>query len=148
ESLNEDSAGIFFDPTQGGEVPPRSATLTGSHFQARTGAVFGELDGDCGARWHWTLGLRGERWTARYADVILNPDSMHEFHPANDLWGGTAALTRRMAANASAYASVSRGYKAGGFNLSEPLLPGQIQYGPESNLNFEIGYKAQLLQRT
>ena len=36
ESLNEDSAGIFFDPSQGGDVPPISSTLTSSHFQSRT----------------------------------------------------------------------------------------------------------------
>jgi iron complex outermembrane receptor protein len=148
ESLNEDSAGIFFDPAEGGDVPPLSSTLTGSHFQSRTGAVFGELDGELAAQWHWTVGLRGERWTARYADVILNPDSAHDFHPSNNLWGGTASLTRKLSASSSAYATVSRGYKAGGFNLSEPLLPGQIQFGPETNVNFEVGYKAELLEHT
>jgi iron complex outermembrane receptor protein len=148
ESLNEDSAGIFFDPTQGGDVPPISSTLTSSHFQSRAGAVFGELDGELAAQWHWIVGLRGERWTARYADIILNPDSAHDFHPANNLWGGSASLTRKLAAAASAYVTVSRGYKAGGFNLSEPLLPSQIQFNPESDLNFEVGYKAELLEHT
>ncbi len=148
ESLNEDSAGIFFDPAEGGDVPPLSSTLTSSHFQSRTGAVFGELDGELAAQWHWTVGLRGERWTARYADVILNPDSAHDFHPSNNLWGGTASLTRKLSASSSAYATVSRGYKAGGFNLSEPLLPGQIQFSPETNVNFEVGYKAELLEHT
>jgi outer membrane receptor protein involved in Fe transport len=149
ESLNEDSAGIFFDPAAGGDVPPISHTLTSSHFQSRTGAVFGELDGDLPGNWHWTVGVRGERWTARYADVILNPDSAHDFHPSNNLWGGSASLTRKLAANASAYATVSRGYKAGGFNLNtEFLLPSQIQFGPESDLNFEVGYKAELLEHT
>jgi outer membrane receptor protein involved in Fe transport len=148
ESLHEDSAGIFFDPAEGGDVPPISSTLTSSHFQSRTGAVFGELDGELAAQWHWTVGLRGERWTARYADVILNPDSAHDFHPSNNLWGGTASLTRKLSAGSSAYATVSRGYKAGGFNLSGPLLPGQIQFSPESDLNFEVGYKAELLEHT
>jgi len=148
ESLSEDSAGIFFDPAEGGDVPPISSTLTSSHFQSRSGAVFGELDGELAAHWHWTVGLRGERWTARYADVILNPDSAHDFHPSNNLWGGTASLTRELSATSNAYATVSRGYKAGGFNLSEPLLPGQIQFGPEYDVNFELGYKAQLLDHT
>jgi iron complex outermembrane receptor protein len=148
ESLNEDSAGIFFDPAEGGDVPPLSSTLTRSHFQSRTGAVFGELDGDLPGQWHWIVGLRGERWTASYADLVLNPDSAHDFHPSNNLWGGAASLIRKLTPTASAYATVSRGYKAGGFNLSEPLLPGQIQFGPESNVNFEVGYKADLLEHT
>ena len=148
ESLNEDSAGIFFDPAEGGDVPPVSSTLTSSHFQSRAGAVFGELDGDLAGQWHWIVGLRGERWAASYADLILNPDSAHDFHPSNNLWGGAASLIRKLSTAASVYATVSRGYKAGGFNLSEPLLPGQIQFGPESNVNFEVGYKAELLERT
>ena len=148
ESLDEDSSGIFFDPSAGGPVPPISSTLTSSRFQSRTGALFGELEGDLAEQWHWTAGLRGERWTARYADIILNPDSTHDFHPANDLWGGTVSLTRKLATDQSAYATLSRGYKAGGFNLSEALLPGQIQFNPESDLNFEVGYKAELLERT
>jgi iron complex outermembrane recepter protein len=148
ESLNEDSSGLFFDPSAGGEAPPVSSMLTSSHFQSRTGAVFGELDGELAEKWHWTVGLRGERWTARYGDVILNPDSVHDFHPANNLWGATASLVRKLATDQSTYATVSRGYKAGGFNLSPFLLPGQIQFSPESDWSFEVGYKAQLLERT
>jgi outer membrane receptor protein involved in Fe transport len=143
ESLNEDSSGIFFDPSEGGDVPPVESTLTDSRFQSRTGAVFGELEGDIGAKWHWTAGLRGERWTARYAD-----NSDLNFDPANNLWGGAVSLTRKLSEQQSAYATVSRGYKAGGFNLSQGLPPDQIQFGPESALNFELGYKAELLERT
>lgn len=146
ERLFEDSAGIFFDPTQGGPVPPISAMLTSSHFQSRTGALFGELEGELPHSWRWSAGLRGERWNARYADVIVNPDSTHDFRPAYDLWGATAALIRKLAGDASAYLSVSRGYKAGGFNLSEPLLPDQIQFKPESDLSYELGYKQELAQ--
>jgi len=148
ESLNEDSAGLFFDPSQGGPVPPISSTLTASHFQSRTGAIFGELEGDLPGDWRWSVGLRGERWTARYGDVVLNPDSTHDFHPANNLWGGSAALTRKLSQQASVYATVGRGYKAGGFNLGDHLLPGQLQFNPESDLNLELGYKAELLDRT
>jgi iron complex outermembrane recepter protein len=148
ESLDEDSAGQFYDPSVGGDIPPMESTLTSSRFRSRTGAVFGELDGELTSQWRWTAGLRGERWSARYADVILNPDSSHEFHPANNLWGGAASLTRVISTTQSAYLTVSRGYKAGGFNLSEALLPSQIQFNPESDVNFELGYKAELLDRT
>ncbi len=43
---------------------------------------------------------------------------------------------------------MSRGYKAGGFNLSDAILPSQIQFNPESDVNFEVGYKAELLERS
>jgi iron complex outermembrane recepter protein len=148
ESLHEDSSGIFFDPSAGGPVPPISSTLTGSHFQSRTGAVFGELDGELTELWRWSVGARGERWAARYADVIVNPDSAHYFDPGNNLWGGNASLTRKLSASQSVYVTVGRGYKAGGFNLSEPLLPSQIQFNPESDINYELGYKGELLEHS
>jgi outer membrane receptor protein involved in Fe transport len=104
--------------------------------------VFGELDGDLGSKWYWTIGLRGERWTAQYAD-----NNGFAFHPANNLWGGTVSLTRKLTDTQNAYATVSRGYKAGGFNLSQFVLPDQVQFGPESDWSFEVGYKAELLDR-
>ncbi len=142
ENLQEDSAGVFYDPGAGGPVPPIASTLTSSRFQSRSGAVFAQVESDFATLWHWSFGLRGERWTATYADVILNPDSSHRFGPADNLWGGSASVSRRLPDTGTAYVSVSRGYKAGGFNLSEPLLPDQIQYRPESDLSFEAGYKS------
>ncbi len=41
------------------------------------------------------------------------------------------------------YALISRGYKAGGFNLSPGLPAAQLLFAPESDLNFEAGHKAQ-----
>jgi iron complex outermembrane recepter protein len=148
ERLFEDSSGIFFDPSQGGPVPPLSSMLTGSHFQSRTGAVFGELDGELTPLWRWSAGVRGERWAARYGDVIVNPDATHYFDPGYSMWGANASLTRKLSDSENVYATIGRGYKAGGFNLSEPLLPSQIQFNPESDISYELGYKGELLDHT
>lgn len=142
ESIHEDSLGQFYDPSAGGEVAPLESSVSSSRYRSRTGAVFGQLDGELTAKWRWTVGLRGERWSARYVD------DTHEFHPANNLWGGAASLTRVISSTQSAYATIGRGYKAGGFNLSENILADQIQFNPESNVNFELGYKAELLDRS
>ncbi len=146
EDLFEDSAGVFFDPSVGASAAP-AVSLTMSHYQSRTGALFGQLQGELSESWTWSAGLRAERWVAHYGDVIVNPDAAHDFRPAYNLWGGAAALTHRLDPDASVYATVSRGYKAGGFNLSQYLLPNQLQFGPESDLNFELGYKAELYER-
>jgi outer membrane receptor protein involved in Fe transport len=143
EHLDENSTGTFFDPRQGGAVPPPAVTLTSSRFQSRTGALFGEFDGDLGSLWRWSAGLRGERWAAQYAD-----NAGYRFDPANDLWGAAASLTRKLSDRARLYVSANRGYKAGGFNMSQFVLPGQLQFGPESNWNLEAGYKSELLERT
>src|SRR6202042_1508548 len=93
-------------------------------------------------------GLRGEQRTANYHDLTTNPgetNASNNFHPTDNLWGGQASLTYAATALQSAYVLVARGYKAGGFNLSQGLLPNQVMFSPESDLNFEAGYKAQLL---
>jgi outer membrane receptor protein involved in Fe transport len=53
-------------------------------------------------------------------------------------WSGTAALDYRLAEGANVYASWSRGYKAGGFNLDRGALfnTGKLQTLPASSLGF------------
>jgi iron complex outermembrane receptor protein len=144
EGIEEDDLSQFFDPTtESGPVPPVEEDVSLSRFQSRSGAIFGEIGDDLGEKWHWTLGARAERWSAQYADT-----AGFNFDPSNNLWGGAASLTRKFSAQRSAYATVSRGYKAGGFNLSAFVLPSQIEFSPESDWNFELGYKAELLEHT
>ena len=148
ESLNDTSAGIY----QSDPADPATASVTDtvvtSRYRSQNMALFGELDGAVTERLHWSLGLRGERRTASYRDLTTNPgeaDASNDFNPTDNLWGGHASLTFAASDAQSLYMLVARGYKAGGFNLSQGLLPSQILFAPESDLNFEVGYKAQLL---
>jgi iron complex outermembrane receptor protein len=146
ESLSDTSAGIYLDPfdaTQNSD----SLTVVSSQYRSRSGALYGQLDGDLGSRTRWSVGLRGERHTTRYGDTTTNldaPTTANNFGPADDLWGGHASLDTQIADGQHVYALISRGYKASGFNLSQGLAANQITFNPESDLNFEIGHKAQL----
>ena len=143
----------------------QSNDVIDSGYRARNVALFGELDGDLAPSLRWSAGLRGERWSASYqgtttgflgtntgyTTAAITPTSIvavtpATLHPANDLWGGHASLTYTLCADQSVYATVVRGYKAGGFNLSQGLLPGQLSFNPEEDLNLETGYKADLLE--
>jgi outer membrane receptor for ferric coprogen and ferric-rhodotorulic acid len=122
-------------------------SVVSSQYRSRSGALYGQLDGDWGARTRWSLGVRGERRTSRYNDSTTNldaPTTANDFAPADDLWGAHVSLDTRIADGQHVYALISRGYKAGGFNLSPGLPPSQLQFAPESALNFEVGHKAQL----
>ncbi len=144
EQLSDSSAGTYIDPTM--DYSSVSDSLLTSQYRSRNGAVYGQLDGDWGARTRWSLGLRGERRTARYDDLTVNldaPSTTDDFRPADILWGGHASLDYLAAPGDHVYALVSRGYKAGGFNLSQGLAAGERQFGAESLLNFEIGHKLQ-----
>ena len=142
----------------------QSDNVINSGYRARNLALFGELDGDLTSALRWSLGLRGERWSADYqgtttyflgtntgyTNAPVTPTSIESVTPAvlspvDNLWGGHASLTYKLDPAQSLYATVSRGYKAGGFNLSQGLLPSQLSFNPESDVSAEAGYKADTL---
>jgi iron complex outermembrane recepter protein len=147
ESLADTAPGIFSDPSD-----PAGAyqvlDITDSHFHRMSSAVFGALDGVLLQRWHWSLGARLERSTSDYHDVSDDLDNsdpqLHDFAPIYHLWGGNASLEYETGGAQHAYLSVGRGYKAGGFNLGPGLPTDQLLFRPESDVNFEVGYKADL----
>ncbi len=146
EGLGDTSAGAYIDPFDATQNSS-SLTVVSSQYHAQSGALYGQLDGDLGARSRWSIGLRGERRTTHYDDTTTNldaPTTANDFGPANNLWGGHASLDTEVADGQHVYALVSRGYKAGGFNLSPGLPASQLQFGPESDLNVEVGHKSQL----
>ena len=147
ESLTDTQPGIYLDPYDSTQ-DSQSLQVTASHFFSRNAAVFGQLDGRAGRRWKWTLGGRAERRTADYHDTVTNlgePDLAHAFAPMEHLWGGNASLQYLLEADQAVYVTLGRGYKAGGFNLGPGLPASQILFNPESDLNAELGWKAQFL---
>ena len=146
ESLTDTTAGIYIDPfdaTQNSD----SLSVVSSAYRSRNAAVYGQLDGDLGERARWSVGLRGERHTSRYNDTTTNLDAptiANNFGPADNLWGGQASIDYKIADGQHVYALVARGYKASGFNLSAGLPVSQLLFGPETDLNLEVGHKAQI----
>jgi iron complex outermembrane recepter protein len=165
ETLSDLSLGYY--QSLGAPIDPlddQSDNVINSGYWARNLALFGELDGDLLTDLRWSVGLRGERWTAHYDGTTTDflgsnvgytygPVSVVQIYsqtaavlnPSNNLWGGHASLTYKLAPDQSIYGTVARGYKAGGFNLSQGLLPNQLSFNPEDDVNIEIGYKAELL---
>jgi iron complex outermembrane receptor protein len=165
ETLSDLSLGDY--QPLGAPVDPaddQSDDVINSGYRARNVALFGELDCDIATALRWSLGLRGERWSATYQGATTDflgtntgytnaavLPTVNEsvtpaaLNPANDLWGGHAALTYKLDSTQSIYTTISRGYKAGGFNLSQGLLPNQLSFNPETDLSLEAGYKADML---
>ncbi|MFM1886781.1 MAG: hypothetical protein RL026_1938 [Pseudomonadota bacterium] len=107
-----------------------------SQYHATNLAAYGQLDLDLGTRWALSLGLRREQREARYRD-----SNALQFAPTDRMTGGHATLTRRWDESASAYLSLNRGYKAGGFNLAAGLPADLAQYAPEALWNIEAGLR-------
>ena len=165
ESLSDLSLGAY-QPlgTPADLASDESDNIIVSGYRARNLAAFGELDGDLTAGLRWSAGLRAERWSARYqgttTDFLGSNDGYTNapvtstaiesvtqagLSPVEHLWGGHLSLTYKVDAEQSVYATAVRGYKAGGFNLAQGLLPNELSFNPESDVNLEIGYKADLL---
>ncbi|HEY2781005.1 MAG TPA: TonB-dependent receptor [Steroidobacteraceae bacterium] len=146
ETLTDTMAGTYVDPFDSTQSSD-SLSVVSSDYRSRNGAVYGQLEGDFGPRARWSVGLRGERHTSRYNDMTTNldaPATANDFGPADSLWGGQVSIDFQVADGQHLYALIARGYKASGFNLSAGLPASQLQFGPESDLNLEVGHKAQL----
>lgn len=146
ESLTDTNAGTYVDPF---DATQNSDTLTviASRYRSRNGAGYGQLDGDLIDKMRWSLGLRGERHMSNYNDTTTNlsaPMAANNFAPADNLWAGQASLDYAIAEGQHVYALAARGYKASGFNLSPGLPASQVQFGPEWDLNLEVGHKLRM----
>jgi outer membrane receptor protein involved in Fe transport len=143
EQLNDLNVGVSIDPVYG-EYDLH--TVLDSGYQARSVAAYGVLEGDIDARTHWSIGLRGEHRRADYADALADAvyggNDTHAFAPSDQLIGGHASINHDLDTAHSVYLQVARGYKAGGFNLSQGISPSEINFRPESDWNIEVGYKA------
>lgn len=107
-----------------------------SSFEIDRLALYGELTADLSDRARLTFGLRGERHESSYDD-----SEGVTFDPKDDLWGGRLIFEWDLNAQALIYASVTRGYKAGGFNASNSLDADLREFDPEVLWNYELGLK-------
>ena len=107
-----------------------------SAFAMDRRAVFGQLESALTPQTTLTAGLRYERHRSRYAD-----SEGVAFAPEDDLVGWRLSVDRDFDGGLMGYASLTRGYKAGGFNTDGTLDADLRQYDPETLTNVEIGLK-------
>ena len=110
-----------------------------SSFDVDRLAIYADSSTELTARWSFDAGLRSERYKATYRDS----DALH-FDPKDTLAGGKLALNYHTSADNLIYASVSRGYKTGGFNTDGSLDADLREFDTEVLWNYELGFKGQL----
>jgi len=128
--------GEYFDPGSNFADSLDDSFL--SEYRATNVALFGQLDRELGAASRLSIGLRIERRTTDYSDSAgLTAD------PAETMSGGEITFSHDYSAALTGYLSLSRGYKAGGFNLG--VVPeGRREFGGETLWNLEAGFKSSL----
>jgi len=145
EDGRDTSDGVYGDPFD----PQYDGTLDeflASRYRADTTAVFGQLDGLIAPRWRWSAGLRVERRKSDYKDEgeWQGGPRTSDLRESDTMLGGQASLSFDVSERVTAYGAVSRGYKAGGFNLGT-VPPERQRFKPEYLWSYEAGVKSTLL---
>ena len=147
EILNEGRQGVYIDPF----TPEFSGTVDyylRSRYDARNVAIFGQLDGSLSARWGWSFGLRGENRSAEYDDAgARNGEPRATADDAKDtMWGGQATVHFDPSDDLRTFVTLSRGYKAGGFNLGQAATI-HPRFDAEYLWSVDVGAKGEWLDR-
>jgi outer membrane receptor protein involved in Fe transport len=103
-------------------------------------AIYGQLDTQLSERWSLVTGLRIENYQADYNNSDQFNDSIDD-----TMLGGKLVLSFQQTEDTLWYASVNRGYKAGGHNTDGTLPEDLRSFDPEYLTNYELGYKVSLL---
>lgn len=108
-----------------------------SDYDFDTVAIFAQLDTQLSESLTLSMGLRFEERDTTYDD-----SEGVRFSPDDSLWGGRVALEYMFSDRTLTYASVSRGYKAGGFNIDGSLAADLRTFDEEYLIEYELGLKA------
>lgn len=112
-----------------------------SDYRAVNTALYGELSYDWRADTTVSLGARAERRQAQYRD-----SDGEALAPTESLWGASATLRRAWGPQRTVYATVGRGYKAGGFNIGAAIPLAEREYTAEYLDSAEVGLRTSGLE--
>lgn len=108
-----------------------------TRYISKTASVYGQGTHLLDEQTRLTLGLRAE-----YFKLDSDIDFRDDLRFSNNLFGGKLTLEHDLSDENTIFASVGRGYKAGGINIY-PFLDGAlpIKYESEKLWNYEIGFR-------
>jgi len=112
--------------------------LLSSDYRALNSAAYASLQHATAAHGTLELGLRGERRGSDYRDTAEAPFP----HVADDMVGGNVSWRWRPAERTARYVLLSRGYKAGGYNIGQQVDAARRRFRPEALWNLEVGQRA------
>lgn len=127
-------------------------------YRSKNTAVFGQVGHDFSPATRLIIGLRTERiklageGVKSRLDTGTNvTDSVFAVEPrfSDTLWGGKVTLEHDLNDHTLAFASITRGYKAGGINVDARIDPtaDPLTYATETLWNYEAGVRGNWLDR-
>jgi len=107
-----------------------------SRYRATSAAAYGQLEWRPDRATTLAAGLRLEERDAAYDDT-----DGAAFDPRDRMWGGEVSLTHRLDDDRTAWAMLSRGFRAGGFNIGTAVPADRQQFDPEYLWSLEAGFR-------
>ncbi len=130
--------GQYYDPLS--DIADSLDSTLRSAYEATNVAAFGQYEFLFGENTRLSLGLRAERRATQYEDS----NGLRE-DPTESMLGGEISLSHDVSTMATAYVTLARGYKAGGFNLG--IVPDDRRdFVAEYLWNLEAGFKSAWLE--
>jgi len=105
-----------------------------SSYATGTTAVYGQLDAKILDKLTLTTGIRAEKWKVKYSDSNKVSITTEE-----QLFGGKIGLNYQEDKNNMHYITLSKGYKPGGVNADDSLIPEAKSYETETLWNLDAG---------
>ena len=147
ERLDSTSVGVYIDPF----TPEYSGSTDRrviSDYDAQNVAIYGQVEAPLSERWGWSFGLRGEQRNADYSDQRFDDAVLSSIDDSerDRMWGGQATLYFDPRDHLRYFATLSRGYKAGGFNIGDAaqVLP---KFLPEYLVGLDVGMKGEWFEQ-
>jgi outer membrane receptor protein involved in Fe transport len=134
DDLDTRNSGEYYDP--GYDFADGLDDRLVSEYEATSVALFGEIELVLGPATRLSLGLRLEQRSADYED-----SSGLAAGPSESMSGGEVTLSHDYSSAMMTYVSLSKGYKAGGFNLGS-VPQGRRDFASEALWNLEAGLKS------
>ena len=147
ENIFSTSVGDYVDP----DYPEYSGSNDNwlrTNYDARTVAAFGQVEGFWSDRLGWSLGARLEQRSADYRDGGIKDGAPRGIvaDQRDRMWGAQATVHFDVRDDVRAFATLSRGYKAGGFNLGEAASI-RARFQPEYLWSLDVGMKGEWFER-
>ena len=134
DELSTFDRGDYYDPFYD-FADSLNATFA-SDYEANSFAAFGQYEFELAAATKLSFGLRAERRSTAYDD-----SSGLRASPSESMLGGELALSHAHSDRMTSFLTLSRGYKAGGFNLG--VVPNaRRNFDAEVMWNLELGFKS------
>ena len=139
---------LFSEDTDMNYTDEYASGIVESEYETDSYALFGQIGHDFSERFRMTLGLRYEYHSVDFKSEVIE-DYFGELlegesGASNDLFGGKLTFEYDLDSSHTAFASVTRGYKAGGANSASFREAGQpLTYDDETLWNYEIGLRSE-----